>query len=128
MEKLLFQHKTFKVVTFGDWEIYYQLPIETQKKAILLNPNLRTKHLNLLNLSLEVYGSKVTSKFNEQQDLNSDILLAEVGDEVVKVKSTVNCEEMFKFYENRLLKDFIERPQQLERTYSPTAPKVATWN
>jgi hypothetical protein len=54
LEKLLFNHKSFYVVTFGDWEIYYQLPIETQKRAIMLNPNLRSKHLNLLKLTLEI--------------------------------------------------------------------------
>jgi len=37
LEQALFKHKKFSLVTFGEWELAYQLEIETHKKQIVLN-------------------------------------------------------------------------------------------
>ena len=75
MEKLLFNHKEFQIVTFGDWEVYYQLQIETQKKAILLNPNVTNKHLNFFALSGTIIG-KLDELKHLQQASDLALLLA----------------------------------------------------
>ena len=37
-EKVVSKQRTFKIATFGDWQLNYQLPIECEQRGIQMSP------------------------------------------------------------------------------------------
>ena len=99
-EKVI-QQKTFKFITFGDWEFMYQLPLESQKKGVSLNQSMKN-YVNVLMLAFEVYGPQVTAQIASFEDIQKQF-----GFKVESSSQTrTKVETLLLFYTDFLAKQF----------------------
>ena len=98
--------KTFRLVTFGDWELNYQLPIESKQKDLDMSPYMR-EFVNLLQLMLEVYGPQTTAMINSPTDVSKlfGIAQTEQGRKPLLLV-TFNCEVMVQFFRDYLCSEY----------------------
>lgn len=61
--------RSYRFVTFGDWQLNYQLPIECKQKGLTMSQIFQSSS-NILRLALEAYGSDTTARLNCPADID----------------------------------------------------------
>jgi hypothetical protein len=109
-------NQSYHFVTFGDWQLSYQLPVESLQKQLILSPMLASS-ANLLRLSYEIFGPQITGPLTTPQALEKSFIMGQGADEEAPKLSC--CDVMLKFYTEYLSQRYGQL--QLTRQYSPTA-------
>jgi hypothetical protein len=67
-EKVISLQRTYRFITFGDWQLNYQLPIECKQKGLTMSQIFQSSS-NILKLALEAYGADTTARLNYPADI-----------------------------------------------------------
>lgn len=107
-------------MTFGDWPLKYQLPIEAKQKEIKLGPHFQ-QFINLMSLINEVYGLQELTHLKIPEDLATHYKIGNVTLDY-KSKSAYYCELMVEFFTTKLLPEWHSRAliSTTAACYSPT--------
>eukprot|EP00347_Sterkiella_histriomuscorum_P011323 403372892 len=121
-KELIMQNQSFQLITFGDWPLQYQLPIEATQKSIKLGPHF-SQYINYMKLVLELYGVEVAAKLTRPEQIVNEF---NIGEKLIDIpiKSTFHCALMIEFFKNKMLPDLQtvinEETLGQDVCYSPT--------
>lgn len=108
-EKVISLHRTYRFVTFGDWQLNYQLPIECKQKELTMSQVFMSSS-NILKLALEAFGSDTTARLNCPADIQRIFktqlsAVKREGDEVPTTKAGIEVETLVNFFTECIVKD-----------------------